>query len=284
MFKQIWKKIKPISSRKLLDKIENLENHIHMMRLENNIDKIFSIENFLSNSQNLSKEQYYERDFNEVKFYLPFVGKDAIQTIIFKELNFFSVKELQKIDVILKQYILQDGKAIAFDIGANIGNHSIYWAINKRFSQIYSFEPIDYTYKILLKNIELNSLEKNIKAYNMGIGEKKSRAILKQEYANNIGANQLEVMREGNILIDSLDNFMQDENLTRVDFVKIDVEGFEDKVFLGAKNFFEKFRPLIMVEIFDEYRQNIFEILNSYNYSLLTNISKHDYIFLYKDK
>ncbi len=91
-------------------------------------------------------------------------------------------------------------------------------------------------------------------------------------------------MRERNILIDFLANFMHDQNLTRVDFVNIDVEGFEDKVFLGAKNFFEKFRPLSMVEIFDEYRQNMFEILISYNYRLLTHISKHDYIFLYKDK
>ncbi|WP_119163022.1 FkbM family methyltransferase, partial [Klebsiella pneumoniae] len=157
---------------------------------------------------------------------------------------------------------------------ANIGNHSIYWAANKRFSQIYSFEPISYTYEILLKNIELNFLKDIIKAYNIGIGKEKSQAVLKHEHVNNIGANQVEIMQGGGIMINSLDDFMQEvSNLTRVDFVKIDVEGFEDNVFLGAKRFFEKFKPLIMVEIFDEHRKNIFEILKSYNYNLLTNIS-----------
>jgi hypothetical protein len=45
-----------------------------------------------------------------------------------------------------------------------------------------------------------------------------------------------------------LDTFVTQFNLNQLDFIKIDVDGFEDKVFEGAKESIKKFRPFILFE------------------------------------
>lgn len=104
----------------------------------------------------------------EIKFYLPNWRTDFIQGEIFRNLDFFSSLDLKK----LRKYIKND--AFILDIGANIGNHSLYWALITKARKIYAFEPIKSTFKILQRNITLNALDNIIIPYNFALGEKYS--------------------------------------------------------------------------------------------------------------
>ncbi|EAK5278028.1 FkbM family methyltransferase [Campylobacter jejuni] len=284
MFGKIWKKIKPVSTKKMLKEIEVLKMHIEALSIANNKDKIFSISNFFSN-----KDKHYGKTYRDVKMFLPMVGTDAIQTLIFQNLNFFSLKELEKLDVWLLKFIRTPfEKRVAFDVGANIGNHSIYWSTNNCFSKIYSFEPIRETYDILTKNIQINNLENKIIPYNLGIGEKESYAKIKVYSLNNIGANQIEVLEnnfeQSNIKIISLDEFGNKNAISNIDFIKIDVEGFEKQVLLGSKELIKRFKPLMLVEIFPEHFDVINEIMTSYGYVIVDKIGHADFLFIHRDK
>ena len=62
---------------------------------------------------------------------------------------------------------------VIYDIGANIGNHTVYFAKKLNAEKIYSFEPMSINYKMLEKNIADNNI-KNVKAYNIALGAENS--------------------------------------------------------------------------------------------------------------
>ena len=71
----------------------------------------------------------------------------------------------------------------------------------------------------------------------------------------------------------------------QISVIKIDVEGMEYKVLLGAKNLIEKYKPVIIVEIFDQNLIKTNELMTSYNYTnkglILKKYMSQDYLFTY---
>ena len=70
----------------------------------------------------------------------------------------------------------------------------------------------------------------------------------------------------------------------RVSIIKIDIEGYEKNFLLGAKEFIQEHKPYIFIEIFNELKDEIFKILECYNYKLIENIKNSqeisiDYLF-----
>ena len=137
---------------------------------------------------------------------------------------------------------------VFLDIGANIGNHSIFFADNVK--EVHAFEPNPKVFRIL----EINSeYKKNINCYNYGLGEKKGTYQLNINQEN-IGSSFISIDSDNkdnsqesiSINIDKLDNIL--EKFSRADLVKIDVEGFEENVIKGGKNFIDKFQPIILFE------------------------------------
>ena len=82
--------------------------------------------------------------------------------------EFFILKEV----FIEKDYnLLSQENFVVFDIGMNIGISSLFFALQKNVTQIYSFEPVVTTYHQALYNLELNpSYSAKIKAFNFGLG------------------------------------------------------------------------------------------------------------------
>ena len=60
---------------------------------------------------------------------------------------------------LLEKWFVRKDYAVIYDIGSNIGNHTMYFAINTSHSQIYSFEPCPSSFELLEKNILENNLE-----------------------------------------------------------------------------------------------------------------------------
>lgn len=68
---------------------------------------------------------------------------------------------------ILDEWFLPHRKEmrVVYDIGANIGNHTVYFAHHASAARIFSFEPVPANYRMLVKNIENNRLDGQVTAY-----------------------------------------------------------------------------------------------------------------------
>jgi FkbM family methyltransferase len=126
--------------------------------------------------------------------------------------------------------------SVIVDGGANVGDISL--ALNGWFSgvDIYAFEPVSDTFQILSKN---TAPIKGIHAVQMALGSKNEKATILLNKENTI--NSLKVTEVNDqiglsetISIIRLDTFLEMKNLTHIDILKIDVEGFEFEVLDGC--------------------------------------------------
>lgn len=169
---------------------------------------------------------------------------------------------------------------VVLDIGANIGNHSIYFLKECGAKKVIAFEPVKETFNILKRNIEINDLEDKVVLYNCGVGELRSKAAFEEYDLHNIGGTTLYDKEDGDIEIFSIDSLNLDDDVT---FMKVDVEGFEEKVIRGALETIKKYRPVIMLEAWDRSNtiENIIMLLSDLGYDF-SFIEAENYIFYRK--
>ncbi len=171
----------------------------------------------------------------------------------------------------------------AIDIGANIG----LWAkdLSKYFNNIVCFEPNPFCHECLKKNITLE----NSKIYPYGLGEKEETRELFVDLTKlggssfinktKIGFNQdgskiygefgQETVKK-NIEIKKLDDF----DFKKINFIKIDVQGYELNVLKGAQNTLINNNPVICLEEEDPKNKTIINFLKNLNYDLVDVILK----------
>lgn len=210
-----------------------------------------------------------------VLVYVPLFEKDAIQRIIVNAEDFYERDVLCE----LQGKYIGENKVI-LDIGANIGNHTLYFAKVCKAKKIYSFEPIQGTFQILEKNIRINKIDDVVTAYNMAIGEGVGKASIASYNEKNIGGTQLKENDRGLIPVTSLDHF----DFTNIDFVKIDVEGFECNVLKGAVNFFAANRPLVFIEVTEDNLPFVKNYFMDIDYRLEKTFGSGNYLFVPKNQ
>jgi FkbM family methyltransferase len=196
---------------------------------------------------------------NGIKLYCPLYPWDFIQEIIVNTDNFFEYSILTQ----LRKYIPKG--AIILDIGANIGNHSIFWG--SAAAKIHSFEPIRESYRMLCKNIELNRLSEVITPHNIALGDESSFGEILKAKAINIGATEVQSTLQGDrysFRIERLDDI--ELGVERIDFVKIDVERYELKTLAGMRKTLEKYRPAVFIESFEVNTTKVVEFFNELGY------------------
>ena len=176
---------------------------------------------------------------------------------------------------IFEKYVKEGDYVI--DGGAFIGNHCVKLSkLVGKTGKVYAFEAHPVTFKILEQNIKLNNCN-NVVLFNKGIGDKPGNIKIEKNYDYNKGgtkweysSNEIDISTEV-ITIDSL-------NLHKLNFMKLDVEGMEDKVFIGMKNTILKFKPIILYEAWkDLYKNTTATLLSIYKYNI-SNVSNDDYL------
>lgn len=164
---------------------------------------------------------------------------DAVQA----DLYWYGVKEMWEI------YHLQQltrSEAVFFDVGANFGYYSAILAASSGGAcQVHAFEPNPPVYQKLLKHIELNHLT-NINAYCLGLSDHKGSAGLSVK-EHNSGLTQITTGNE--IELTTLDDFCREKSIRRLDLMKIDVEGHEERVLCGSQDTLQRFRPALLIEL-----------------------------------
>lgn len=157
------------------------------------------------------------------------------------------------------------------DIGANVGTFSMLCSRLFKPKKIFSFEPIPLTFECLKKNC---SVLKNIKVFNYALSEKKGiqRMKFKENYSS-ISSFSYEKNEEHNLVkveTNNLNNFVKDNNLKKIDLLKIDVESFEHLVLIGASEVL-KMVIYLLIEVTINNNKNytiskIFSLLNGDGY------------------
>lgn len=142
---------------------------------------------------------------------------------------------------------------MVLDIGANIGQMSVYYADWAK--TVWSFEPLPHLFDIALENVSQNSLA-NVEVHNLAVGDKECDLFMKAVSTND-GASFV-TQKAGKDLVKvrsiTLDSLLDDiPTWKRVDYIKIDVEGYEPFVIQGGKKLIEKYRPVIQLEVVDSH-------------------------------
>lgn len=165
----------------------------------------------------------------------------------------------------------------ALDIGANIGNHSLYFS--DLFEEVLAFEPNPRTFALLKFNIEHVCTKRNINCFNFGLSDQNSEMLFKAS-TSNVGGSRIvedpQSDQDGDtflIEVKRADDFVELYD-KKISLIKIDIEGHELAALKGAKNLIEKNNPIILFEQhasdFSEGRSAVVDYLSGLNYKFLT--------------
>jgi FkbM family methyltransferase len=155
------------------------------------------------------------------------------------------------------QRYLQPGMTV-LDIGAHHGFYSLIASrAVKSSGVVHSFEPSPRESTHLRRNIRLNHCT-NVRIHNFALGDSSGTATLYQADQRFDGFNSLrrqESVPEAaavEVKLMTLDQFLADQGLPQIDFIKMDVEGAERSILEGASQLLESpSRPVILAEVYD---------------------------------
>lgn len=139
--------------------------------------------------------------------------------------------------------------AVALDIGANIGATAIVLSQYLGRGQVYAIEPGKKIFSLLEKNIRKNNIP-NVKVLNCAVSDTstKLRFFENSAYGHIDLSSPEESSDDGSIDAFSLDDLVDSLNVERLDFLKVDVEGFEHQVLKGAQKTLGRFNPMLYLE------------------------------------
>jgi len=200
------------------------------------------------------------------------------------ELSIFKTHEPLNTKILKK--ILKKGMT-CIDIGGNIG----YYVLLERElignkGKIIAIEPLQRNFDCLKKNIELQNVS-NISTYCFACSDKNGTVpfIVDKE------SNGCWIVPDGitnpdpsrgtitEVPVRILDEFIEELNLKNVDFIRMDVEGFEINILKGLKNTLKNFRPIVSFELHknflgEEKTREIFKILKDLDYEIESFVTR----------
>jgi len=204
---------------------------------------------------------FYSEDFKlyKNKYYFILFGKDKYvsrNTFVNGPHDF----------ILLKKSIKILNKKISFliDVGANVGTFCIPAVKDKIIKECIAIEPVKKIFKVLNINIYLNNLQNKIQTFDNVISNKKFEKLSLKINKDNYGDNRFFLGKKKKIQTNSikLDNFINYFNKKKL-IIKIDVQGFEDKVLMGSEKFIKSKVPLL-VEFDQNFKKSkyFFKIIN----------------------
>jgi len=187
-----------------------------------------------------------------------FSANDWIYKSIFKKNCFYEIDLLNYV-----RFILKGKEGVIIDIGANIGNHSVFFG-SFISSGVICFEPNPNVIPILKRNLFENKI--NHMLFELGLGDKPGYANVEIPvgHENNIGAAKLLASNTASnisistldILLPQIEDFLQGKNILAI---KIDVEGMEPNVLKGGIGLINAYRPELFIEVADEKQMHRIE-------------------------
>jgi FkbM family methyltransferase len=174
----------------------------------------------------------------------------------------------------LERNILPGSNVI--DIGANVGAHTLTMArLVGDSGHVLAFEPTDFAYRKLQRNLELNTqLKRRISSYQCFLGPVDAASIPPSIYSSwpltssgDLHWKHLSLATPTSQAISrSLDSVWTEHHCPPIQLVKMDVDGFECEVLAGARKMMQRDHPLFIMElapyILEEYGTSLKELLS----------------------
>jgi FkbM family methyltransferase len=184
--------------------------------------------------------------------------------------------------------------SVVIECGCHIGAHTLKMASLCR--TLYGFEPMPETHAVLQKNIESNGITNTI-IYKKGVADKAGLTKFSWIPHDNPGGSGLENNPMGKppwiastnqdiaVELTTIDSL----NLDKLDFMKIDVEGYETLVIEGGLNTIQKCKPMIVMEVWKNHfgqvdlnhTKELFKNLLAIGYDVIS-LSGPDFLFIPK--
>ena len=168
------------------------------------------------------------------------------------------------------------------DVGANIGYNSLMFS---DYGPVYAFEPLFH--KVTTMNVENNKLKNNIYVAPIALSNKNENKMMyfpkavKQTGLRNYGGSS---MQKTNGMDETTKTEVECRRLDDIykgvtSVIKIDVEGHELEVLMGAENIIKKYMPTLLIEIFDFENNKVPKYLKSLGYGDPEERPEHVYLY-----
>lgn len=143
----------------------------------------------------------------------------------------------------LKFIVKNATQGVIIDVGANLGNHSVFLAGNIKNTKVIALEPNPEIFKTLKSNIWKNKLLSKTELYNIAAGNKNRTCDIELGPNKDMGRGR--IVEGESIAMKTLDELVGNE---KISIIKIDVEGFEPQVLRGATNILKNSSPKLFIE------------------------------------
>ncbi|WP_417526082.1 FkbM family methyltransferase [Marinovum sp.] len=155
--------------------------------------------------------------------------------------QFYEMSELSRLSSVFPE------GGVFVDIGANVGNHTLFAALFLGASRVIPFEPNPKAFELLVSNVLVNGLRDIVDLSRLGVGVSDAEAggFAMQDRDRNLGGARM-LEGQGELAVHRGDALLED---VTPDFIKIDVEGMELQVLAGLSGVLERARPVMMVEV-----------------------------------
>ena len=234
--------------------IENLMKTIYKIIIAKILSRILTF--FISRNQNVKR--------NSIKWSLDL--NEGIDLSIY----LFGTSE-KKIVNLRKIFTNKNESLTILDIGANVGSVSLVIAKMFENSKIFAIEPTNYAFNKLSNNLKMNQdLINRVHTRQIFISnDKKPQKVWSswnfdssnEKHQKHLGT--LKEIKDNSYL--KLDEFVEKEKLTKVDFIKLDVDGYELDVLKSGEKFLKINKPIIFTEIapylYPEFGYNCHELI-----------------------
>jgi FkbM family methyltransferase len=142
---------------------------------------------------------------------------------------------------------------ICFDVGANVGYYTLFFSKMAKRGIVYSFEPVPLNYQVLTTNLMLNNIH-NVVPNPSAVGSTKKDVdfVVARDgaYSSFVETGRKGVLERIRVPMTGLDEYCQSQHVSRIDVLKVDVEGAEEQVIEGASGLLRDCPPrLVMLEL-----------------------------------
>jgi FkbM family methyltransferase len=204
---------------------------------------------------------------------------DSIQSCQFAG-RFYEEEEL----AIIEKYF--DPGSYFIDIGANVGNHTIYASLYLDAAQIIPFEVNPDAIRMLRTNIRLNNLANVDESFiGLGLAGRDCRMELIHLMPNNLGGAGYQARDAGGFPAVAGDSVLAP---LPVRFIKLDVEQMEIDVLLGLSMTINRWRPNMFIECVQAKLKEFLQLMEIYRYSIVATFDRYEgignYMVLPKEK
>ena len=170
---------------------------------------------------------------------------------------------------LIRRFVPESG--VYVDVGANIGIHTMFYSTAMKAKRVIAVEANPVTLKNLHKNLELNAdILGDIQVEAVAVSRKEGEVAFCT--GGNSAGNCISWGATDAIMMPAypLDDLIQE----KVDFIKIDVEGEEMNVILGAAELLMKQRPIVFVECWPRHKNRMLGLMQAFEYKVVANLAQ----------